>query len=101
VEVVPTETPAIVAAAVSPVVDGVAPTGEMSPNQPAPTPTLGGLAAAPVGGGLDPVPEEPILATSSDGDGVDGLIQGLIGVILVGVVGLVGFIGWNAIRNRS
>jgi hypothetical protein len=97
----PTNTPESVAVAVSPVVDGLAPSGEMSPNQPAPTPTLGGGLAASNGSGGAPLPDEPIVATSSEGDGVDGLIQGLIGVILVGVVGLVGFIGWNAIRNRS
>lgn len=96
----PTETPAVIAAAVSPVATEVAPGGEMSSNNPAATPTLaGGIVAAPEGTGINSVPD-PLVQSSSEGDGVDGLIQGLIGVILVGVVGLVGFIGWNYMRNR-
>ncbi len=102
---VATDTPAPIAAVASPLATEAVPEGEMSSGQPAPTPTLGGGLAESQGlqgTGINSVPgeEDPIVASSSDGDGVDGLIQGLIGVILVGAVGLVGFIGWNYMRNR-
>lgn len=89
--------------AVSPVVTEVLPEGEMSSNDPAPTPTVAGIASEGTGiqGQPDTVADPDLVASSSEGDGVDGLIQGLIGVILVGVVGLVGFIGWNYMRNRQ
>jgi hypothetical protein len=98
----PTETPAVIAAAVSPVVTEAIPEGEMSSNDPAATPTLAGGIASEGGiqGQPDTVVDPDLVASSSEEDGVDGLIQGLIGVILVGVVGLVGFIGWNYMRNR-
>lgn len=100
----PTETPPVIAAAVSPVATDVAPGGEMSSGGPAATPTLAGgdLTASESGGtGLNGTPDtETLVESSAEGDGLDGLIQGLIAVILVGVVGLGGFIGWNYMRNR-